>query len=656
MSSLVSACKRLSLLACLGAIPWMAWAQPGFSLEGGEYRIIGPLRGDQVHPHLALNPYGGFLVWQDNATDGAGYGISARRISRNLSGSLGVFRVNEAAAGDQVLPKTALLQNGGAVFVWQSTVGATSKIYARFLNTDGTFATGDVLVGAPDENQQTTPVVACLADGNVVVVWVSLDQERLPDGRAVADGMQGVFAQRFTPAGVKIGSRFQVNSTTPLNQRTPAIAPLENGNFVVVWVSESFRGVILSQDSTGRTQTGAGMPIYSVILCGQIFSTDGARAGQELKLTSDGLICANPDVAATENGFSVVWSGKPNRTITLPEQKDGWDIFGRLYRLDGTAAQLEFRVNSQTYGDQFAPKISSQDGINFVLWTSLDQDGSREGVVARLITADGKFLSREFLVNTITSGSQIYPVIAGTGQRNFLTVWSSFVGGDNSYDLFAQRYGSTPEQTMAAPAAPYVTALSQTRLSVTWPELAGYEGVTYELYVGQSSTPVVLANNSAVITSLQPESTHSFRLAYVLPAGKRSALSESVTGKTWAEDLNNDGLPDDWQARFWGPDSSKWPGANADSDADGATNLQELLAGTNPVDPASVLRVQMISTDMGLRLEWNAQPGSIYQIQVLQESGSWLSIGTPRFAAGTLDSILLAPVSTVSLYRVIKVR
>src|SRR2546425_7220543 len=57
-------------------------------------------------PRSTLFPYttlfrSGFLVWQDNVTDGDGLGISARRITGNLSGLFGVFRVNEQSAGDQ---------------------------------------------------------------------------------------------------------------------------------------------------------------------------------------------------------------------------------------------------------------------------------------------------------------------------------------------------------------------------------------------------------------------------------------------------------------------------------------------------------------------------------------------------------------------------
>jgi hypothetical protein len=656
MSSLVSVCKRLAALACVGTFPLLAQAQARFDVQGGEYPIIGAVPGDQVFPQIALNASGGYLVWQDNSTDGDGYGISARHINRSLSGSLGIFRVNEAGAGDQTAAQLALLNNGGVVFVWQSAVNASVRVYARFLNPDGTFVTGDIAVSTYTGGDQTAPVVASLNDGTVVVVWSSVGQERTSDGQPVANGMQGVFAQRFSPTGQKLGTEFQVNTTTLLNQRTPAVAALPNGNFVVVWVSEIYRGVSYAVDPSGRSEPGAGGEVYDVILNGQVFDSIGNAVGGELPLSSNALICANPDVASTADGFTVTWSGKPNHQLTDLEYQDGWDIYTRLFNLDGTPKKPEFRVNSYTFGDQFRPRISFQDGIHFLLWTSLMQDGSFEGVVGRLVTSGGDFLSTEFRVNTTTIGRQIYPAVKATGDHTFLTVWSSFVGGLNSFDLFAQRYASSAEQILAAPAAPYVSALSQSRLSVTWPELSGYPGVKYEVYVDQSPTPVVVDNNSALIVSLQPASSHTFTLDYLLADGTRSAMSQPGTGKTWGEDNNYDGLPDDWEARYFGPDPSNWPSASADSDGDGATNLQEFLAGTDPTDPNSVLRVRITPTAQGPRLDWNTEPGIIYQVQSRGADQTWVSIGTPRFAAGKTDSIPLTGDQSVALYRIIRVR
>ena len=49
-------------------------------------------------------------------------------------------------------------------------------------------------------------------------------------------------ARFFTPAGKKVGAaNFLINQFTAYNQRTPAVAALKNGGFVVAWVSEQER-------------------------------------------------------------------------------------------------------------------------------------------------------------------------------------------------------------------------------------------------------------------------------------------------------------------------------------------------------------------------------------------------------------------------------
>ena len=103
-------------------------AQGTFSRLAGEYSLSGPLPGDQTRPALAFGAAGGYVVWQDNVTDGDGTGISAQRLNDNLSGSLAPFRVNEIGAGHQENPQAAVLPNGGAVFVWQGGALGFQKI------------------------------------------------------------------------------------------------------------------------------------------------------------------------------------------------------------------------------------------------------------------------------------------------------------------------------------------------------------------------------------------------------------------------------------------------------------------------------------------------------------------------------------------------
>ena len=116
--------SRLPLLAfcalCAMAFACAGFAQTNYYVTNGtEYAVIGSLPGDQVFPDAAISPAGGFVVWQDNITDGSGWGISARRVDGTLSGAYSAFRVNQQGTNSQENPRVALLKNGGAVFVWQ---------------------------------------------------------------------------------------------------------------------------------------------------------------------------------------------------------------------------------------------------------------------------------------------------------------------------------------------------------------------------------------------------------------------------------------------------------------------------------------------------------------------------------------------------------
>ncbi len=630
MPSLLRAVKRLSLVGLISGLPLLASAQTVFPASGGEYAIVGALPGDQNYPQIKINRSGGFLVWQDNRTDGDGLGISAQRLDSNLSASLGSFRINHDGAGDQENPQLSLLQDGGAVFVWQGGTLGFQKVYARFLKPAGTFATPDIAISAyaaTNNNNQVNPVVATLTDGSVVVAWQSFGQ----DG-----DMLGVFAQRFTAAGANIGTEFQVNQTTANNQRTPAITALPSGGFAIVWVSELQRFD------------------KSVDIYGRLYGASGAVASDEILINSGTNVCANPGIDLTpDGGFLVVWSENVGVYPTA-NGAQGWDVVGRPFNSNGTAkAPQATRINAFTDGDQYGPRICASGSDHLVVWTSVGQDGSREGVYGRFISDNGAPEGVEFLVNTTTISQQLQPTVGSDGNGRFLAVWSGFVAG-TSFDLFAQRYNAT--QTLLPPDAPYVSASDYDSLGVAWPILEGYSVDHYELYLDNNATPIVVTNNFCTITDLAASSAHSVKLAFVLANGQRSPLSVASSATTWGKDANHDGLPDDWQAKFWGPNPANWPAANADSDGDGVTNLQEFLAGTDPTDPSSALRLRFTVSDQGRRVEWNTQPGFVYQAQISTDTRTWNNFGQPRFAAGAVDSISAEAAASVSFYRILRVR
>ncbi len=168
--------RRAAICFCWAlaiAVPGAVFAQTNYyTTNGTEYAVVGSLPGDQVFPDVALNSSGGFVVWQDNATDGSGWGVRAARLDATLSLTSWQQRINVQGTNNQENPRVALLKRGGAVFVWQGGVDGFQHIYARFTTPTNTFlSTTDVVVSTFTNNFQINPAVAVLNNSNVVVVF-----------------------------------------------------------------------------------------------------------------------------------------------------------------------------------------------------------------------------------------------------------------------------------------------------------------------------------------------------------------------------------------------------------------------------------------------------------------------------------------------------
>jgi hypothetical protein len=603
-----------------------------FTNLAGEYRIIGALSGDQVNSSVAFNDVGGWVVWQDNVTDGSGMGISARRLNSTLSGDLSVFRVNQNGLGEQEFPQVTMLKNGGAAFVWQGGRTGFQDIFARFVAADGTFLSSEFLVNSYTNQFQVQPVVASLVNSNVVVAWNSQAQ----DGHG-----QGVYARLLSPTGEILGNEFRVNQATNRNQRAASITGLSDGNFVVVWISESDRAI-----------TPADNRPIDALVWGRIFNSAGTPVNGEFLVSETNSICGHPSVAAIgDGGFVVNWS-----RYDLGNTTNTWDVVSRSFSANGTPASAVVRLNTTTLGEQKVPRVSAAGSNYLSLWTS--HDGSSEGVYGRYMMVDGTPITGEFRVNTTTGGKQMQPSLAGNSTGNFVVVWSSYVVGGPAFDLYAQRFSESASGQLFPPAAPYVSVLNSGAVNVTWPELAGYSVAYYELEVNGGGIPFVVNGNTITVTNLTASTTYTFRLRYRLTSDVNtpSPWSVATTATTWGPDNTVDGLPDDWQATYWGANPANWPSPNQDSDGDGASNLMEFLGGTDPSDAASVLRTRLHRTPQGSVFSWQTVPGFIYQVQSASELGSWQNLGLPRFAHGLLDSVNLGPVGAKGFYRVIRIR
>ena len=639
----LSFARKAAICFCWGlflVIPAVVFGQTNYyTTNGTEYAVVGSLPGDQVWPDVAAGTNGGFVVWQDNATDGSGWGVSARRLDGTLSGTLSTFRVNVQGADDQENARVALLKNGGAVFVWQGGVeGLNQHIYARFLNSSNIFlTTTDVLVSTFTNHLQINPAVAVLNNSNVVVVWSSFDQ-------AGSNSLQDVYCKILSQTGQTVSNEFLVNQFTSYNQRSPALAALANGGFVVAWVSEQERTAAPNFGNNPTFTTAAGMTRPSVDIYARLYSSKGAAITNEFLVNTGSNPCANPAVAAgSDGGFMVVWGGKD-----LANRDNSWDIYARSFSGAGAGGAVGY-VNTSLYGDQYAPRISAIGTDYLVVWTSLGQDGSREGVYGQSVHAGGALVGGEFRVNTTTAGPQMQQALASSGTNQFVVVWTSYTGLTNNFDLFAQRYMNFAA-LMPPMAAPFVWApftlsngVYQPQLQVSWPLLLGISISNYEIYVdGAPMWTNPPPGNLWTMTAdngLTAGSTHSFQVAYTTTDGIQSPLSAATTNSAWTK-YSWGGIPYGWMQQYFGSDIGQWPSPGSPVASGSQTLLQIFLSGGNPFDSSTWLVQQLVNTPQGMFLKWNTQPGHTYQLLVQTNlGGAWSNLGAPRFAAGTNDSV-----------------
>ncbi|UJP04704.1 MAG: hypothetical protein LZF61_07500 [Nitrosomonas sp.] len=352
-------------------ISWESYGQDG----GGVYAQRFATNGSKQGNEFIINSYtvgfqeisvitalqdGGFVVgWESFEQDGDGGGIYAQRFDSAGSKQGEAFRANTYTADYQTLPVMASLQPGGFVVSWVSAGqdGEDGGIYAQRFDALGEGQGGEFPVNTHFAGNQGAPVIAALQGGGFVISWVSDSQ----DGEG-----EGIYAQRFGAGGEKLNGEFSVNTHFSGNQGDPAIAVLQDGGFVISWVSDG--------------QDGEGEGIYA-----QRFDAGGDKQGGEFLVnTTTAGNQSQPTVTALQNGsFVVIW---------MSEGQDGdlYGIYAQRFDADGVKQGEEFRVNAYNTGNQFEPKaIALQDGGFAVIWTSDGQDGDGFGIYAQRFDAAG---------------------------------------------------------------------------------------------------------------------------------------------------------------------------------------------------------------------------------------------------------------------------
>ncbi|AEG93275.1 hypothetical protein [Ramlibacter tataouinensis] len=261
--------------------------------------------GDELYPVAAAGLAGGgyVIAWKSTTSD-----ILVRRFDAAGMPQGEEQRANaflSRTGGSRYSPAVASLADGGWVVGWSSQFqdGASgSAIYVQRFGADGAPAGSETRVSDPAQNG-VNPALAPLAGGGYLLTWQS--GERVLAQRFATDGAAQDAATPVDASEVAADC-YQRHAPTScrITQRTPALAVLEDGSYVITW------------------NAGPGNYLYA-----RRFSAQGGALGAVTQL-ADGQ---GPAVAATgAGGFMVSWHA--------------WDLdgdMGGIYgrRFDASAAR-----------------------------------------------------------------------------------------------------------------------------------------------------------------------------------------------------------------------------------------------------------------------------------------------------------------------------
>ena len=383
---------------------------------GDEFQVNSFTTGAQNDPKVVALSDGGFVaVWQSADQDGDSFGVFGQRFDASGSTVGSEFRVNSETADAQLDPSIATLDSGGFVVAWSSLnqeEGGTSGdfgVFAQRFDVSGTTPTAagsEIQINTETADRQGDSAVAGLEDvgsgGGFVVAWSSGGQD--------GDG-NGVFAQLFNSSGSAVGGEIAVNGTTTDFQEDPTVTALDDGGFVVVWVSGN--------------QDGDGDGVF-----GQRFNAAGTKVGGEFLVNSETTDDQNDPEATTlaDGSFVVSWNS---------DEQDGHDygIFAQRFDTTGTTPTAigdEIAVNAQTFGYQDDSAITSLAYGGFaVAWETHGEryDGLDEDVRVQRFYADGE------AVHTAATGSLVLE--GGSGNDILIGGLADDVldGGDDDDEL-----------------------------------------------------------------------------------------------------------------------------------------------------------------------------------------------------------------------------
>jgi hypothetical protein len=337
-----------------------------------EFLINTTTAGDQGQPDVCgLQGTQFVVVWEDRGDN---------TIKGKMFGTGGVASSNEMPINLPTPPGPrrqlpAIVEYGsGFVVAWTeqaagSPATAETQLKLRIFDAD-TLSGPEIQVSTSPIEPLIRPALARLSDGNFIVVWA--------DKR----GDERIRAQRFSQDGTRIGTEFRANTTVGLH-RVPMVACLANGDVVIAWRARiagplhiryqlfNAQGAVGGERITTATTTAAAMAALDngqfviahlndfgedatadtlIVVEADVFNADGSPANIHFVSTSEQRIHATwPTLSPLSGGrFLIGWV--QFNVDNLPATTN---VKARLFSTQGPLGQVT-QFNTSTGGTRFS--------------------------------------------------------------------------------------------------------------------------------------------------------------------------------------------------------------------------------------------------------------------------------------------------------------
>lgn len=171
-----------------------------------------------------------------------------------------------------------------------------------------------------------------------------------------------------------------------------------------------------------------------------------------------------------------------------------WDIYGRIFNLDGTSSGNEFRINQNVTGSQIDPVVTNLGNNDFATFWFGPTDSSNSNILGRVYRSLTQTFENEFVVNTVPdSGQHGYPDVVKLNNGNYLVTWDKNSTTTDNFDIWMAQLNSTMNLVPGtevrvnsyAPGRqrfPHVASLTNGNFIITWEDQSGRDGGAEGVY------------------------------------------------------------------------------------------------------------------------------------------------------------------------------